>query len=311
MRALFNLEQHCSILKSVLAGLILYSLCTPSQAETEAEQQTEQQTINTAAQHSPLSMAIFPRRNAKISVKLFTPLADYLSRELGRSVKLIVSKDFKSFWSGVTHQSYDIVHYNQYHYVVSHKKYNYQVIARNVEFGEATIAGAIIVHSDAGINSIADLKGKKIVFGGGPFAMQSYIVARYLLEQAGLNKGDYTEEFARSPTNAIFAVYFRQSAAAGTGDKNLRLDIVRKRIDITKLKYLARGEQLPHLPWAVNGKLSTALRTQIQILLTTLNESPAGKAVLESAELDGLQITDDKGYDPHRKIIREVYNEQY
>jgi phosphonate transport system substrate-binding protein len=175
-----------------------------------------------SAADDPLTMGVFPRRNAKVTMKLFNPIAKYLSRKLGREVELVISKDFESFWEGVTEQRYDLVHYNQYHYLESHKKYGYQVIAKNEEFGSSRISGVITIRVDSGIRSVLDLKGKKIVFGGGPKAMMSYIVPTYLLREGGLRAGDYEEAFARNPPNAILSAYFRQSAAAGAGRPMLR-----------------------------------------------------------------------------------------
>ena len=67
------------------------------------------------AAEPPLVMGIFPRNKATETTTMYTPLANYLSDRLGRKVVLITSKDFASFWEGVTKRQYDIVHYNQYH----------------------------------------------------------------------------------------------------------------------------------------------------------------------------------------------------
>jgi len=260
---------------------------------------------------TPLKMGIFPRRNAKVTVKLFRPLAQYLSVQLGREVQLMVTKDFKTFWQGVEERRYDLVHYNQYHYIVSHQQYGYQVILKNEEFGEATIAGSIIVRKDSGVNSVADLKGKKIVFGGGPKAMQSYIVATYLLRQGGLQAGDYEEDFAKNPPNAILSAFYEQAAAAGSGDKVLKLGVVKQQIDIDKMKFLVRGEQLPHLPWAIKSDLTLDLRDKIQHLLFHLKDSEEGQKLLKQARLTGLALATDEEYHPHREIIKAIYGNQF
>jgi phosphonate transport system substrate-binding protein len=62
-----------------------------------------------------LVMGVFPRRNAAETTKIFTPMAEHLSAQLGRQVRLVTSRDFESFWHGVTARRYDIVHYKQYH----------------------------------------------------------------------------------------------------------------------------------------------------------------------------------------------------
>src|SRR5688572_3133657 len=68
-----------------------------------------------------LIMGVFPRRNAAETTNLFTPMADHLGEQVGRKIKLVTARDFESFWLGVTEGRYDIVHYNQYHYIRSAK----------------------------------------------------------------------------------------------------------------------------------------------------------------------------------------------
>jgi len=258
-----------------------------------------------------LVLGVFPRNNAAVTHERMSALADYLSTQLDRPVELVTPKDFDTFWSSVQNQAYDIVHLNQYDYVEAHKLYNYDVILKNVEFGESTIAGAIIVRKDSGIESISDLKGKTVVFGGGPRAMQSYIVARYLMQQGGLKSGDYVERFSNNPPNAILAAYFKQADAAGAGDKVLALEPVQSSIDTSQMRILVRSEQLPHLPWAVKRTMTAELRTTIQNLLSRLHESADGREILNQAQLTELRRATDNDYDRHREIIRAVLGLNY
>ncbi len=257
----------------------------------------------------PIRMGIFPRWNTEATYIMFKPLADGLSQSLGRKVELETSHDFVSFWQQVEKQRYDIVHYNQYHYVRSHKDYGYQVIAHNVEFGQGKISGAILVRKDSGINSLADLKGKKIAFGGGRHAMQAYIMTTYLLRNAGLNEGDYFEQFALNPTKACLATYYHQTAAAGAGDYVLDLPGVQQEMDVSELKYLAVGEKLAHLPWAVRKEHAPDLAAKIQQYLASLKDTAQGQAILEAAGLTDMAPAQDSDYDPHRRIIKTVLGE--
>ena len=259
----------------------------------------------------PIKMGIFPRRNPIVTTRMFTPLVQYLNVKLGRDVLLDTPKDFETFWNKVKNNEYDIVHYNQYHYVKSHKEYGYRVVAKNIEFNQDTIAGAIIVRKDANINSVTDLKGRKIVFGGGPRAMQSYIVAKYLLQINGLKNGEYDESFSTNPPNAIMSTYFKQSDAAGAGDKVLKLKIVESQIDINEMKYLVKGEQLSHLPWAVSSKLDNDTTKKLSETLLGMDKSGEGKTILSKMHMNGFAPAEDKDYDPHRIIIETVLHEKY
>ena len=267
--------------------------------------------VSAEAKNRPIVLGVFPRRNIKITYRFFTPLVKYLSFRLNRKVVLKTTKSFQEFWGNVQQKNYDIVHFNQYHYIVSHKLYNYQVIAANKELDSSTIAGSIVVRKDSGINSVSDLKGKTILFGGSRRAMQSYIGATWLLRNAGLQAGDYIEKFSINPPNTIISTYFKRADAAGSGDSVMYLDNVRNRIDINELKILAQTKQMTHLPWAVNDDLSVVLREKIQHILTTLNDHAEGKAVLKSAHLSDILLAIDSDFDEHRKIITDVYGADF
>ncbi len=262
-------------------------------------------------QQRPLIMGIFPRRNIKLTYQIFTPMAEYLSHTLDIDVKLVTAKNFKSFWQGVKEQRYDLVHYNQYHYIISHLLYNYQVILKNQEFGSNTVSSSIIIRKDSGFESVSDLKNKTILFGGGKMAMQSYIAARWLLDQGGLPHGSYTEKFAVNPPNAIMSTFYKQADAAGAGDVVLRQAMVIKNIDTTKMDILAMTWPLPHLPWAVKSNMSPLLQKKIQNILSSLNTHAEGQDILSKAKLSALEPATDNEYEKHRKIISDVYGKDY
>jgi len=264
-----------------------------------------------SAASDTLVMGIFPRFDAVETNRMFQPLARHLSTVLGKGVVVETAKDFESFWSGVAQKRYDLVHFNQYHYLKSHKDFGYQVIAKNIEQGEDTLGAAILVRSDSNIQSIADLKGKKVIFGGDRRAMQAYVIATYLLRKGGLKKGDYVEEFSKNPPNAVMATYFKQADAAGAGDHALKIPSLAKQIDAKQMRYLATSEPLPHLPWAVTGEMSRELRAKIQLALINLNKSSEGKVVLARIGYDGFTGASNADYDKHRQIIKEVLGEEY
>jgi phosphonate transport system substrate-binding protein len=263
------------------------------------------------AEQDPLTLGLFPRRSAKLTFEMFSPLAEYLSTQLGRPVQLETAASFDDFWNGVTTTRYDIAHYNQYHYIRSHRKLGYDVVAMNEEFGNARIAGSIDVRVDSNVNKLQDLKGEKIVFGGGPKAMMSYIIPTYLLRMAGLEKGDYQEDFAKNPPNAILSTYYKQSKAAGVGAIVLHLPLIKSNCDVAKLKHLAVSETVAHLPWAVKASLPKQLKLKIQSILINMAKTIKGKSILKQAGLTDLVTAKDSDYDRHREIIFTVLGEQY
>jgi len=256
------------------------------------------------AAEDPLKMGVFPRFNATETTKRYTPLAEYLEERLGRKIDLVTSRDFQSFWRGVEERRYDIVQYNQYHYIRSAK--TYQVIAHNKEFGKNTMAGALYVRKDSGITSLAQLRGRTVLFGGGEDAMIGYIAPVYMMLQAGLRKDEFTSQFAVIPINSVIGVFRKQADAGGSADNALGQPVIRNAINIDELTPLAISEQLLHLPWAVKRTMPAKLRETIRSSLVDLENSEAGRNVLKTALLTGIGKAEDKDYDPHRKMVRAV-----
>jgi phosphonate transport system substrate-binding protein len=257
------------------------------------------------ASDQPLTLGIFPRNKATETVTMYTPLAQHLSEQLKRPVVLATSRDFDSFWIGVNERRYDIVHYNQYHYI--HSTDAYRVIGHNEEFGKSAVAGALYVRKDSGIKEISQLRGRTIVFGGGKDAMLSHIAPRFLLMQAGLKQGDFKSEFAVNPPNALLALHFRQADAAGGGDILHDLAAVKKVMNTDEVTILAATEPLLFLPWAVKRTMPQKLAEEIQAILVDLGNSEAGRQVLKSARTTGIRKAGDADYDPHRRMTYAVF----
>lgn len=260
----------------------------------------------------PLYVSVFPRFNASDTVQMYTPMIDHLAKELEREVYLVTARNFPKFWKALAKRQFHIVHFNQYHYIKSQKEFGYTAFAMNEEFGESGISASIITRKDSGNNTLMDLKGKKIVFGGGPKAMVSYILATQLLRRGGLKGNDYQTEFTKNPPNSILASYYGQAAAGGVGYKVLNMPVMKKKgIDISKMKFLAVSEKIAHLPWAFRNDMPDKLKTNIQNIFLSLNKTEAGKKILKQAALSGIHPARDSDYDVHRKIVFEVLGEKY
>lgn len=258
----------------------------------------------TRAAEAPLVMGVFPRFSATETTTRYAPLADHLGVRLGRKVNLVTARDFQSFWQNVQEQRYDIVQYNQYHYIRSAK--SYQVIAHNKEFGKSTLAGTLYVRKDSGITNLTQLRGRTVLFGGGEDAMIGYIAPMYMMLQAGLKKSDFKAQFAINPLNSVVGVYNKLADAAGSGDGVLDQPALKKAINTDELTVLAVTEQLLHLPWAVKRSEPASLHESIRSALIDLENSEAGRKVLKAAVLTGIGKADDKDYEAHRKMIQAV-----
>jgi len=255
------------------------------------------------AAEQPLILGVFPRLNYPLG--RFMPMADYLAKRIEHKVQLVTAKNFEAFWTGVAERRYDIVHYNQYHYIRSARAY--QAITHIEEFDKSTISGVVYVLRKGGITALTQLRGRTVIFGGGEDAMVSYIANRHQLLRAGLKKDDFKSVFAVNPANALIGLARGVADAAGSGSGVPALQTVREAIDVRELVVLAESAPLLQLPFAVKRDMSVNLRASIESALLDLNNSEAGRKILSSALMTGMSKAEDKDYDAHRRMVSEVF----
>lgn len=255
-----------------------------------------------------LKLGVFPRFPAQDAVQAFKPLAEYLAAQLGEKVELIPGKDFPSFWEAVEGKQFDVVYYNQYHYVLSHDSLGYKAIVANIEDGSKQIAGGLFARSDSGINTVADIKGKTIIFAGDEKAMGSYIAQTALLRKAGLVEGkDYTAKFAKNPPSTFMAVFNKQADVAGAGNVVLNSPPVKKAIDVTQMKSIAESEPFVHLTWAVSAAVDETKAKKIQTAMAGLDaKNPEHAAILKAARVDGFYPVTEKDYEKVREMVKQA-----
>ncbi len=256
------------------------------------------------ANETPLTFGIFPRWNAQITVRDFTPLAILLGQDLGRPVRIETDKDFDSFMNRVYARKFDIVHLNQLQYVQAHQKAGYRAIAKMCDKASCTIKAVIVTRRDTGISTVADLRGKIIAFAD-PGAMVSHILAKSVLREQGLKTAHYTTIFARNPPNALLAVYNAEADAAGVGESVLQREEIKQLIDLNQLRILAQSRPIPHLPIAVNSDLDRTIAQRVQQILTGLAKRPEGRRILSQIGIDRFEAADDREYAVVRKLSRD------
>lgn len=289
-------------IRIVILGLLLTLLSTLSATADRLPGAGDVQTLH---------LGVFPRRPAAVSRQMYAPLAKYLANELGVEVRLHTPPDYLSFWRAIEDERFDIVHYNQYHYIRAHHSFGHRLLVRNVERGSDEIRTAIITRRDAGTTSLQQLRGAKILFGGGRDAMVSYIMAADLLRRAGLDDGDYLAGFAQNPPKAVIAMYYGQADVAAAGEPVVNHRMLTRHIGSNALRILTMSEPQPQLPWAVSSRVDEHILNQLRTLLLQLHTQRNGRRILDSLELDGFSPVADSDYDDLRELTQRTLGEKY
>ena len=257
-----------------------------------------------AATPDPITFGVFPRWNAQITVRDFTPLATLLGNELGRPIRIETDKDFESFMRRVYAREFDIVHLNQLQYLRASKVANYRAIAKMCDNPKCTIKAIIITRRETKLTKVSDLKNKTIAFGD-PSAMVSYVLAKSLLLESALEPSEYKTMFTKNPPNALLAVYNGEADAAGVSLSVFQRPEIRQRIDIHQLRTLAESRPIPHLPVAVRGDMDALLVHRLQQILTGLTKTQDGREALRKIGIERFEAADDNQYAIVRSLMEE------
>jgi phosphonate transport system substrate-binding protein len=95
--------------------------------------------------------------------------------------------DTADFEEAVRKDSFDLIHTNSFLYLWFREVYGYRILAGEARGKDgAYSSGTIITRKDSGVKSVADLKGKRFVFGPA-FAPTAYLSPCWLLHEAGID----------------------------------------------------------------------------------------------------------------------------
>ncbi|MFH0785709.1 MAG: phosphate/phosphite/phosphonate ABC transporter substrate-binding protein [Pseudomonadota bacterium] len=226
------------------------------------------------------------------------PLAEYLSMETGLKITPILVADFTQYAqqlsSGVIHIGYE----NPYVYVKNSGAHEAIAMASTGEQG-FQFRGIIITRANSPLQTLADLKGKKIAIvsqsSTGGFLSQNYSLAKNgintlkdcIVEEATENKQE----------NVIFSVY--------TGDvdagfiRESALSQVKDFVPAEAIHVLERTAWLPNWALSLNKKMPEADKKKIIAAIERLKpESLALKAL----KVNAFKLTQDSEYN----LLREA-----
>ncbi|MDH4164334.1 MAG: phosphate/phosphite/phosphonate ABC transporter substrate-binding protein [Nitrospirota bacterium] len=252
-----------------------------------------------------IKLGLLPRLSAMEMTAMFTPLAEYLSKETGEKVSLIVPKDFDAFKALVSSGHVDMGFANPLIYVQLKKDDpSLDPLGLASEKSGTKFRGIIIIRKDSGIEKVQDLKGKKIIFVEQDSAA-GHIFQMLTLSKAGLDvKNDFTKlPFAKKHSNVAMAVFNKAADAGGIREDDL--EKMKDVVDLAQIKVVAYTDYYPNWPLFSTKKMSKASADKVKAALLKLKpNSPEAKQAAGPAKITGFAPVVDKDYDLLRQAAK-------
>ena len=264
-----------------------------------------------------LVLGVFAYRPKELLAPRYQPLADYLSAELG-DVKIelrILNQD--EIEHALERNQLDLLFTNPSHYIVVRTRFSLTgalatLISLESDQPTSQLGGVIIARNDAtGLQSLADLKGRKIAIPGIKF-LGGYQTQMFELMQAGVDLPKAQFEILNSHDAVVKAVLAGQAEAGFIRTSLIEQLQQEGKLDPSRLRILNR-QSYPGFPYLVSTRLYpewafVALphvdSQQVRKIASSLMLLEAEHPVARAAGIAGFSPPAD--YLPVEKIMRAL-----
>lgn len=267
---------------------VLLSLCSGPAGSQEKE---------------PLKLCIHPYLSASELVKRYAPLAEHLGRQLGRPVVLEIGSSYDTHIHKIANSLVDIAFMGPASYVKLFSQYGKRPLLAAFKTKEGKFFhGHIMVRKDSPIASLAQLKGKRFVFGDRASTL-SHIVPRHMLLKAGIEVKDFSQvSYVANHDNIALGIL------AGTFDAGAVKEEVFLQYQPQGLRSLARSAPITDHVFIARDNLPKEIVQALRKAFLQLSDSAEGRQIISGMRSDVIALVpaDDRDFDVLRTIMEEL-----
>jgi phosphonate transport system substrate-binding protein len=262
---------------------------------------------------NPIRILLTPSVDARKLTNSADSLVAYLHARTGLWFTASFPASYIAVVESFGSKKADIAAMNTFSYILAHQKYGVRAALKVVRRdGETTYKGQFITRAGSGIDSLADLQGRKLAYVDAA-STSGYILPKALLGSRGIQPAE--EVFAMKHDNVVTMVYQNQVDAGATyyspPDRktgeilDARARVVKQYPDVyEKVKIIGFTEEIPNDPFVFRADFPQEMKQQLIQALLDFQATPGGKKTLyETYSVEGLSIADDKDYDVLRRMI--------
>ena len=267
---------------------VLLSLCTGPALSQEKE---------------PLKLGIHPYLSSSELVRRFTPLAEYLGRQLGRPVMIEIGNSYDTHIHKIANGLTDIAFMGPASYVKLTSRYGKRPLLAAFKTKEGKFFhGHIMVRKDSPITSLAQLTGKRFVFGDRASTM-SHFVPRQMLLKAGIDVKQFSQvSYVANHDNIALGIL------AGSFDAGAVKEEVFLQYEPQGLRSLARSSPITDHVFIARSGLPQSTIQALKNAFLQLSDSADGRRIISGMRNDVIALvpSDDRDFDALRVIMNEL-----
>lgn len=268
------------------------------------------QTGELGSASNPIKMAMVPSLDTNKLVLSGQKLAELLEKETGLKYEVSVPASYTAVITAMGAGNVDVGWLPPVPYVMAHDKYGVEVVLVTVRNKSAKYWSYIIARTDTGINTLADLKGKRFAYGD-TVSTSGAIYPKHLIRSGGFDPESYFSNviYAGAHDRVIMAVYNKQvdgGAIYGGVGTDAREKVVNSLPDVLeKTHVIAKSLEIPNDTVSVRKGLPPDMVKKITDGLIKVAASDEGRITIMSLYgIDGFERTKDSDYDSVREVAK-------
>ncbi|HJW81149.1 MAG TPA: phosphate/phosphite/phosphonate ABC transporter substrate-binding protein [Acidiferrobacterales bacterium] len=239
-----------------------------------------------------------PTEDALHMNRSFAPLCAFINKVLGQRLFIRLGENYEQAIEDLGSGRALLSYQTPSTYVEARERYGIEPLVVPLAKGEPFYKSAVVVRADSGINSLAELRGKRFAFGDAK-STGSKAMPESMLREAGIGLRDLAAHgFVGSHDNVAKAVLQKNYDAGG-----LMLSAAEKYAG-QGLKILATSAKIPQFPVCAAPQLSADDREKLTQALTALRDPQVLGAL--GAHVTGFARISDSDYDGVRAMLKRL-----
>jgi phosphonate transport system substrate-binding protein len=262
-----------------------------------------------SAQPPELRIGLIPEMNVFEQVERYRRLADYLSRQVDRPIRLTMLSRYGNIVQRMVGQDVDGAFLGSFTGALASAQLGMQPVARPINLdGSSTYWGYIFVRKDSGISTVEQMRGARLAL------VERATTAGYVFPVAYFRRHGVDDldnhfsdiQFWGSHDASIRAVLSGR-ADVGAAKNTIWEHLVQEDPRVEReLRILATSPRVPSNGLFISSTVAPSVAEGIRSSLLELHESPHGAEILSALRVEGFVPTDAASYEPVMELAREA-----
>jgi phosphonate transport system substrate-binding protein len=260
-------------------------------------------TSSLAQAGASLSVGLIPAEDSQAMIESSKAVLEGLQQQTGLTVKPFVATDYNGVIEALRAKKLDMAYLGPFSYAMATSVAEVEAfsVAVTKKTGQSSYRSIIIARKEAGISSLADLKGHNFAF------VDPSSASGHLFPKAGLIQAGYQPDtlfgrviFSGSHDASILAVANHKVDAAAVADRIFAQAVAKGVIKREDFRVVWTSQPIPESPMVWRKDLDPAIKARVAMAMANLKDVQWGDQGL----LNGFASTNDGAYNIVRDTAR-------